>query len=70
MEVLAKEARRWRVREILIESNFGGGTWTELFKATLRKIYPCTITEVRAKVPRSRGVLVGHSSSPCATSSS
>lgn len=49
MEMLAKAARRWRVNEILIESNFGGGTWTELFRSTLRKIYPCTITEVRAK---------------------
>ena len=49
MEWLAKAARRWRVNEILIESNFGGGTWTELFRATLKKIYPCTITEVRAK---------------------
>jgi hypothetical protein len=49
MEMLAKAARRWRVNEILIESNFGGGTWTELFRSTLRRIYPCTITEVRAK---------------------
>ena len=32
---------------ILIESNFGDGMFTELLKPVLKRIYPCTVEEVR-----------------------
>jgi len=49
LDVIAKACRRWSVAEILLERNFGGGTWTELLQGTLRKVYPCSVTEVQAK---------------------
>lgn len=44
---LAKKAKEQQVNEIIIESNFGDGMFTELFKKVLTPIYPCTIDEVR-----------------------
>jgi hypothetical protein len=44
---LAMVAKKHRVNEILVESNFGDGMWTRLFSPILNKIYPCTVTEVK-----------------------
>jgi hypothetical protein len=44
---LAMVAKKHRVNEILVESNFGDGMWTRLFLPILNKIYPCTVTEVK-----------------------
>jgi hypothetical protein len=47
LERLAKIAQIQKVNWIRVESNFGDGMFTELFKPILRKIHPCTIEEVR-----------------------
>lgn len=44
---LAEIARDHKVNKILIESNFGDGMFTKLFQGVLRKVYPCTVEEVR-----------------------
>ncbi len=44
---MAKVAKDQEVNEIIIESNFGDGMFTELFKKILNRVYPCTVDEVR-----------------------
>lgn len=44
---LAMIARREKVNDILIESNFGDGMFTQLFRPYLARIYPCNVEEIR-----------------------
>lgn len=46
LEKLARIAKMHGVNKIVVESNFGDGMFTELFKPVLGRIYPCTIDEV------------------------
>lgn len=48
LEKLSVIAKKYGVKKIIIESNFGDGTWTELFKTSLYAIYPCTLEEERS----------------------
>ena len=49
LESIAKDAKRWRVTTILIESNFGQSMFGELLRPKLEEIdHPCEIIEVRA----------------------
>jgi len=44
---LAEAAKYNKVHKVIIEANFGGGMFTQLFKPVLRGIYPdCTVSEV------------------------
>jgi len=47
LQALAVIAKRGQVNEIIIESNFGDGMFTELFKPVLHKVYDVTVNEVR-----------------------
>lgn len=47
LEYLAKVAKDQQVSAIVVESNFGDGMFSELFKKVLGRIYPCPIEEVR-----------------------
>ena len=47
LESLANIAKTSKVNMVLIESNFGDGMFTELFKPYLMKTHPVTIEEVR-----------------------
>ena len=47
LEDLARLAKRNKVNMVLIESNFGDGMFTELFKPYLQSTYPVTLEEVR-----------------------
>jgi len=44
---LAEIARDYKVNEVLIESNFGDGMYSQLLKPILHRIYPCKVEEVR-----------------------
>lgn len=44
---LARMAKAQQVNEIIIESNFGDGMFTELFKKILNQVYMCAVEEVR-----------------------
>jgi len=45
---LANIAKRYQVNKIIVEANFGDGMWIKLFEPILRRIYPCSIEEVKA----------------------
>lgn len=45
---LAEAAKANSVNYILIEENFGDGMFASLMKPFLRKVYPCTLEEVRS----------------------
>lgn len=47
LEELANIAKRHKVNTVLIESNFGDGMFTELFKPYIQRTYPVTLEEVR-----------------------
>lgn len=47
LKALSEIAKRQGVNLVLIESNFGDGMFTELFKPYLQKTYPVSIEEVR-----------------------
>jgi len=47
LQKLADTAKFNKVNKVLIESNFGDGMFTELFKPYLQKTYPVTTEEVR-----------------------
>jgi hypothetical protein len=47
LEDLARLAKRNKVNMVLIESNFGDGMFTELFKPYLQTTYPVSLEEVR-----------------------
>tara|TARA_R100001460_G_scaffold3427_4_gene10414 strand:- start:237 stop:1916 length:1680 start_codon:yes stop_codon:yes gene_type:complete len=47
LQQLANIAKKGKVNEIIIESNFGDGMFTELFKPVLHKLYEVTVNEVR-----------------------
>lgn len=45
---LANKALEHGVNEVILESNFGDGMFTELFKPILNSVHPCTVEEVRS----------------------
>ena len=47
LEQLARIAKEEGVNEIIVESNFGDGMFSQLFTPILNRIYPCTLSEVR-----------------------
>ena len=47
LQALAVIAKKNSVNEVIVESNFGDGMFTELFKPVLHKVYDVTINEVR-----------------------
>lgn len=47
LEFLAKRAKKFGVKQIIIESNFGDGMFTKLLTPFLTRIYPVSTEEVR-----------------------
>lgn len=47
LQALAVVAKKNKVNEIIVESNFGDGMFTELFKPVLYKVHDVTVGEVR-----------------------
>jgi hypothetical protein len=47
LKLLAAAAKRHNVSNIIVESNFGDGMFTELLKPVMKKVHPCAIDEVR-----------------------
>lgn len=47
LALLARWARDYSVKHIIVESNFGDGMFTQLLKPVVAKTYPVTIDEVR-----------------------
>jgi hypothetical protein len=57
LQALSVIARKYLVNQVLIESNFGDGMFSELLKPTLTKVYPCTIEEVRHNIQKEKRII-------------
>jgi hypothetical protein len=57
LEFLAREAKRLKVNQIIIESNFGDGMFTKLLSPFLVRIYPCTTEEVRSSIQKEKRII-------------
>ena len=54
---LAVLAKKHKVNLIKVESNFGDGMFSELFKPFLNKIHPCSIEEVRHSIQKEKRII-------------
>lgn len=54
---LATKAKFYGVNDIVIESNFGDGMYTQLFKPVLHRIHPATIHEVRHSTQKEKRII-------------
>ena len=57
LETLADVAAEQDVNEIIVESNFGDGMFTQLFRPVLQKIHPCSIDEVRHSTQKEKRII-------------
>lgn len=57
LEALAKEAKRYGVNEVVVESNFGDGMFTTLLSPWLTKIHPCAVEEVHSSAQKERRII-------------
>lgn len=49
LEKLAQVAKKWKVQDVIIESNFGDGMYLKLFSPVLSRAWKCGLSEVRSK---------------------
>ncbi|WP_369141305.1 phage terminase large subunit, partial [Modestobacter versicolor] len=49
LEKLARIAKRWKVNEVVFESNFGDGMFGKVFQPVLIKHHQCSLEEFRSK---------------------
>lgn len=54
---IAKVAKKYGANKIILEANFGDGMFEALLKPVLRKIYPCTIEEVRHSKQKEKRII-------------
>ena len=57
LRTLAIKANKNNVNVIVIESNFGDGMFSEIFKPILGNIHPCTIEEVRHSTQKEKRII-------------
>jgi hypothetical protein len=57
LQLLAQEAKRFAVNDIVVESNFGDGMFTKLLSPFLSRIHPCHIEEVHSSVQKERRII-------------
>jgi hypothetical protein len=57
LKQLAAVAKVNKVNVIVVESNFGGGMFTELLKPVVNKIHPCGIEEVRHSTQKEKRII-------------
>lgn len=54
---LAKIAKAQQVNEIVVESNFGDGMFTQLFLKVLNRVYECKVEEVRHNIQKEKRII-------------
>ena len=54
---LAHIAKKHKVNEVVVESNFGDGMYNSLIKPVFAKIHPCVIEEVRHSTQKERRII-------------
>lgn len=57
LELLAKEAKRFGVNHVRIESNFGDGMFAKLFAPVLGRIHPTTIEDDRSNIQKEKRII-------------
>lgn len=57
LKKLALKAAEHNVNYIVVESNFGDGMFTELFKPILTRIHPCSVEEVRHNIQKEKRII-------------
>jgi Autographiviridae terminase large subunit len=57
LNALAIKAKVHSVNAVIVESNFGDGMFTELFKPFLRKHHSCSVEEVRHSIQKEKRVI-------------
>ena len=57
LKKLALKAAEHSVNAIVVESNFGDGMFTELFKPILTRIHPCSVEEVRHNIQKEKRII-------------
>lgn len=57
LEHLSEVAAEQDVNQIIVESNFGDGMFTQLLRPVLMGIHPCSIEEVRHSVQKERRII-------------
>ena len=57
LKKLSLKAKKHKVNYIIVESNFGDGMFSELFKPYLSKVHPCTIEEVRHSIQKEKRII-------------
>lgn len=57
LETLAKEAKHFGVNEVIIESNFGDGMFTQLLAPFMQRAHPCRMEEVHNSIQKERRII-------------
>jgi hypothetical protein len=57
LQKLADEAKKYGVRHIIVEENFGDGMFTKLLTPFLTRTYPCTTEEVKHSIQKERRII-------------
>ena len=57
LKKLAFMAKEYKLNKIVVESNFGDGMFTTLLSPVLRRIYPCSIEEIRHNTQKERRII-------------
>lgn len=57
LEILAKEAKRYGVNEVVIESNFGDGMFSALLAPVMSRIHPCHLEEIHSSIQKERRII-------------
>lgn len=57
LRMLANTAKRFQVNRIITEANFGDGMFDKILTPHLRRIYPCTIEEVKHSIQKEKRII-------------
>lgn len=57
LELLAERAKRWRVTQVVVESNFGDGMFEALLAPVLNRVHPCGIEPVKVSMQKERRIV-------------
>lgn len=57
LQWLAEQAKKFKVNAVIIESNFGDGMFTELFRPVLARVWECGIEEVHHSTQKEKRII-------------
>ncbi len=57
LQALALVAKTHKVNEVIVESNFGDGMFTQLLKPILSNVYPVSVEEVRHSIQKEKRII-------------